>query len=257
MIEIDQTNDHNQKVVALIPAYNEVLSIADVAKRVLAQNVKLIVVDDGSTDGTVEALKYLDVQVICHETNSGKAASLMTGFKAALSDPDIAGVVTLDGDGQHQPEDISKMIEAYQQHPGQIIIGSRLHDREQFPPERLRANEIANFWISWAAGYAIEDSQSGFRFYPTELLRNTSISHDRDRSFVFESEILIRAARSGIKSHAVPIPAIYDSENHRPSHFRPVADIVLIVRMVAWQLISRAMYPQGLYQLLREKCKKT
>lgn len=248
-----KTNYTSGEVVVLIPAYNEAATIADVATRVLSQNVALIVVDDGSSDETAAALSGLNVQLIRHPTNCGKAASLMTGFQAALANPNVEAVITLDGDGQHRPEDLAAIIEAYRTYRDKIIIGSRLHDREQFPPERLRANEIANFWISWAAGYAIEDSQSGFRCYPASLLRKIAISHAKNRSFVFESEILIRAARLGIQSYAVPIPAIYDAKNQRPSHFRPVADIVLIVRMVAWQLISRGMYPQGLFRVWQEK----
>ncbi len=158
-------------------------------------------------------------------------------------------VISLDGDGQHRPEDIPLLIEASIQNPGKIIIGSRAMDKGHVPKERLIANRIANFWISWAAGYPIEDSQSGFRLYPAELLKKINIETSRQKSFVFESEILIEAATQGVGSRSVSIPAIY-APDRRPSHFHPVRDIVSITRMVAWRLLRSGLAPVGLLRSL-------
>jgi len=108
---------------------------------------------------------------------------------------------------------------------------------------------VADFWISWAAGYSFADSQSGFRVYPASLLSRVKIKHGKVRSFVFESEILIEATRSGHRSLAVPIEALR-RPGARPSYFRPVLDIARITCMVGWKLISRGMYPIGLYRSL-------
>lgn len=242
-------------VVVVIPAYNEAHTIAAIADRATAQLGsdigQVIVVDDGSTDGTADVLSNHLVEVLRHRSNRGKGASLMTGFRAAI-ESGASAVVTLDGDGQHRPEDIPRLIEKSKVFPRSIIIGSRLGDRATIPKARYHANTIANFWISWASGYWIEDSQSGFRLYPQEVLKAVGERQASD-GFALESEILIDAARAGFRSIPIDIPAIYFGGAKRASHFRPVADISKIVIMVAWKLISRGMNPLGLSRMLAEK----
>jgi glycosyltransferase involved in cell wall biosynthesis len=227
----------------VIPAYNEAATIRDVVTRARATCEHVIVVDDGSTDGTTQILSSLPVTVLTHGTNRGKAAALWSGFQYALG-AGAAGVITLDGDGQHRPEDIPRLREAARRHPGCIVIGARLVGRDAAPRKRYYANCVANFWISWAAGYRISDSQSGFRYYPAALLRRVRVPHDRAHGFVFESEILIEAARLGVRSVPLAIAAIY-APNARASHFRAVVDVVRITRMVAWELLSRGLSPLG------------
>lgn len=231
------------RVTIVIPAYNEAATIRDVVTRTLAQCPRVIVVDDGSTDTTVEKLSGLNVTLLRHDVNRGKAAALFSGFERALADGTDA-VITLDGDAQHRPEDIPRIIAAAEKIPNCIIIGSRIANGVDFPKKRYYANCTASFWISWAAGYRIYDSQSGFRLYPASLLRHLRLPHDHAHGFVFESEVLIEAARLGVHSESIPIDAIY-APQARPSHFRSVLDVMRITRMVAWKLLSRAMYPQG------------
>jgi glycosyltransferase involved in cell wall biosynthesis len=229
----------------VIPAYNEVATIRDVAERALRICAQVIVVDDGSVDGTAQSLDGLGVQLLRNDRNLGKAAALWRGAQAALaSGADV--IVTLDGDGQHTPEDIPRLLEAAQRHPGNIVIGARLADRGAIPKLRYFANRAAVFWLSWACGQRLDDSQSGFRVYPAELFRKVSVSHDRQHGFVFESEILIEAARFGHRCSMVPISAVY-RENARASHFRHL-DTLRIIRMVAWKLLSRGLYLQGFYR---------
>lgn len=233
------------EIAVVIPAYNESGTIRDVAQRALAQCRQVIVVDDGSRDGTADAVADLPVVLLRNEANSGKAVSLWRGMQHAIVHGAVA-VITLDADGQHQPEDILRFLEMAANHPDHIIIGSRLADRRAIPTRRYYANRVANFWISWAAGYYIKDSQSGFRLYPASLLKNSKLRVSKARGFVFESEILIEAAKRGVYSLTLPITAIY-KPNARASHFRPVLDIARITRMVAWKLVSRGLYPWGLF----------
>ena len=236
----------NRPIGIVIPAYNEARTIRQIAEKCRLQADLVIVVDDGSSDDTAGQLSGLDIVVLRNETNMGKAATLWRGMEEALA-RGMEGVITLDGDGQHHPEDIPRFLEAWKQYPEDMIIGSRLANKMAFPPKRYYANKVANFWISWAAGYPIEDSQSGYRLYPARLVRELNLRRSRSSSFVFESEILIAAARRGIRSHPIAIEAIY-ADDARPSHFSSVWDIVRITRMVAWRLFTGGLCLPGLYR---------
>ncbi|VAW92643.1 hypothetical protein MNBD_GAMMA23-2461 [hydrothermal vent metagenome] len=240
------------QIAIVIPAFNEHRSIVNVATRALQQAKHVIIVDDGSSDQTLALLQDLQktnnkLVVLANEQNMGKAATLWAGMQYAEK-LNVDAVISLDGDGQHCPEDIPRFIETARQQPNTIIIGARLADKSAIPAKRYYANKFANFWLSWAAGYVIDDSQSGFRLYPSELIRQLTPDIQRAKSFVFESEILISAAKLGVRSIPIKIEAIYNADA-RPSHFRGVTDILLITRMVAWSLFSRGMYPMGLFNI--------
>jgi len=232
----------------VIPAYNEARTIRELAHGALAICPRLIVVDDGSSDGTVDALNGLDVTLLRHTVNQGKAASLRAAFAHALAQG-ARCVVALDGDGQHDPADAPALLAAWQANPSRLVIGSRLHDRSQFPPARYRANKFACFWISWAAGHPIADSQSGFRVYSAAVMAIALDGSVHGNRFTFESEILIEAAERGATTLAVAIPGRYPTHARR-SHFRPVVDIAKIVVMVAGRLLRKGMYPLGLWRSL-------
>ena len=232
----------------VIPGFNEATTIRAVAARAKQHCPNVIVVDDGSTDGTADMLAGLDVTLLRNETNSGKAGSLARGFDYALVQGAV-GVITLDADGQHVPEEISLFLDQAATHPTTFLIGARRSEQRKRWVSRYVANRIADFWIGWAAGLPIEDSQSGFRLYPANLLRTVTLKSDKTRSFVFESEVLIEAARRGIECRNVKI-TVQPRPGLRPSHFRPVVDILRITQMVAWKLLSRGLYLRGLWSWL-------
>lgn len=235
------------KFCVVIPAYNEAATIADIARQALAVCEHVVIIDDGSTDNTADEVRSVEgVVFLQNPENEGKAMTLSRGIVWAL-EQNMDYVITLDGDGQHEPKDIPRFIEMARANPEKIIIGSRMVNKAAFPAKRYYANRIASFWISWTAGYPIEDSQSGFRLYPVELFRKLTIKKARAYGFVFESEILIKAAKLGVKSISIPIDAIYH-EHARPSHFRPVMDIARITLMVMWRMVSRLMNPVGFYK---------
>lgn len=227
----------------VIPAYNEAATVRDVAMRARRQCQHVIVVDDGSTDGTAEALADVGVTVLRNDWNCGKAGSLVRGFNHALAHG-AAGVITLDADGQHAPEEIRVFLEQAKDCPNTLLVGIRRRDQRRASFWRYAANRIADFWIGWAAGKPIEDSQSGFRLYPAPLLRTIKIPHGSERSFVYESEILIETARHGAEIRGVAV-SVTRRPGPSPSHFRPMLDIARIVRMVAWKLVSLEVYPMG------------
>lgn len=241
--------DNAQSYWVVIPAYNEAATVRDVALRARQQCPHVIVVDDGSTDGTAGVLAGLDVTLLRNEKNLGKAGSLCRGFERALAGG-AAGVITLDADGQHAPEEIALFIKQSVDDPSAFLIGARRPDQRKTSFWRYGANRVADFWIGLAAGAPIDDSQSGFRLYPAALLRAMDVPHERSRSFVFESEILIEASRRAMVIRNIPI-AVTPRSGPCPSHFRPVLDIVKITRMVAWKILSRGLSLSGLWCVLR------
>ena len=239
-------------VYVVIPAYNEAATIRTLVDRcrALREVLDVIVVDDGSRDATALIAGERGATVLRHAPNLGKGASLMDGMQAALA-RGATHIVTLDGDGQHRPEDLPRLLDRSREWPGSIVIGSRRASGRAAPRARFIANRVADFWVSWAARHPIDDSQSGFRIYPAELVRRIAARPALARGFAFESEILIDAARLGFHTVAVDIPTIYGDALQRPSHFRPVADITRIVLMVAGKLLAAGMDPVGLWRSLR------
>jgi glycosyltransferase involved in cell wall biosynthesis len=239
------TTNSATRFAVVIPAYNEASTIADLVLQASQFTDLLIVVDDGSKDNTVQVLEKLPVTVLSNPENMGKGNSILRGAEFAI-EQGAELVITLDGDGQHQPKDIPLLLDKAASNPNTIIIAARLRDRHAAPPMRRFANGFADFWISWAAGQRIKDSQSGFRLYPAAIFQRC---YTESGNFVFESEILIDAAHEGIFSMSIAIDTVYH-QNARASHYRPAADTWAIVVMVAGKLINRGFYPLGLLRSL-------
>ncbi|MCB1776470.1 MAG: glycosyltransferase family 2 protein [Candidatus Competibacteraceae bacterium] len=235
-------------VAVVIPAFNEAATIADIVGRARRQVATVIVVDDGSWDDTAHQAQSAGAQVLCQPMNQGKGAALWRGMQEALLSG-VDAVMTLDGDGQHCPEDLPKLLEMHQVQPKRLIIAARLAHRDRAPPLRRFANGMADFWISWAAGCPICDTQSGFRLYPAALLRKLPPPGNQRGGFVFESEVLIRAAHHGHYPATVGIATLYHAQG-RPSHYQPWRDTLRIIAMVGWKLIKRGLYPLGLLRSL-------
>ncbi len=243
------------KYLVLIPAYNEEATIKALLEAVIQQQPDhIVVVNDASNDRTAEILvsyaDYPEITILHNASNLGKAGSLWCGFDRAM-EYQVDVVITMDGDGQHRAEDILLLLNKYQEYPGSLIIGARQRDLSTQPLGRFLANRFANFWISWAAGYGVPDSQSGFRLYPVSLLRKIEGLRESD-GFVFESEVIIEAAWQHVYVKTVAIPVIYH-KNRRPSHFKPWQDIKKITKMVAGRLKKRNFSLFDLYAALAQK----
>ena len=215
-------DNRHKHIACVIPAYNEVHTIAKVVAGVRRYVAWVIVVDDGSVDGTADKLVGLPVTLLNNPITSGKASSIVRGARAALQ-AGAEAIITIDADGQHCPEDIPRLIAMAERHPGTIVIAARVRGRSTAPALRRFANRLADFWISWAAGYRIADSQSGFRLYPAQVFNQTQKFYGLRAGFVFESEILIDAAHRGHRSVSVPVDSIYRPDG-RASHYRPIVD---------------------------------
>lgn len=214
----------NERYCVLIPCLNEEKAIGGVVQSALALGLPVIVVDDGSDDRTPEIVGALPVTLLRHDHRRGKGEALRTGFREA-NRQGFDAVVTMDGDGQHLASDIPAILDAAARHPGSVVIGARLLDRERQPPGRRRANAVADWGISCACARPIADTQSGQRFYPRAVLELVDIPAEH---FVFEAALLITACRErdvGVVS--VPIASRYEGD-FRLSHFNPVRDVTRI-----------------------------
>ncbi len=232
----------------VIPALNEALRIREVVEGALRQCPNVILIDDGSDDGTAEAVADLPVTVLRRATRLGKGAGLRDGFAEALR-RGLAAVIAMDGDGQHSADDIPRLLAAGNRYPGWIVIGARLRKRANQPTHRRIANHFGDWGIAWGTGYQIADSQSGQRLYPADVCR-LGCSGIPGEDFVFEAQLLMSAAQQlGTRCVSVPIEARY-SEIHgaptfRPSHFRPLRDLWRITSHIVAQCVRRG----GLWQV--------
>jgi glycosyltransferase involved in cell wall biosynthesis len=233
----------------VVPAYNEQATIQAVIRSIQPFCPRIIVVDDASVDATAELAKAAGAEVVRHTANQGKANALLSGFRAALAS-DVDFVITMDGDGQHDPDGIAGLINAHQQYgPESFVIAARLEDRSHAPKTRVMANKIADFWVSWAAGQPVVDSQSGFRLYPRSLLQRLPATHPSHSGFVFESEVIIQASEAQHPLVFVLTRSIYPTAR-RASHFNAWYDISRITVMIAKRLLRGMLKLPNLYRAL-------
>jgi glycosyltransferase involved in cell wall biosynthesis len=198
----------------LIPVYNHSATIKKVVEGTLKQCPKVVVVDDGSTDAKVtDILKETKVKVITHEKNLGKGAALRTGAEYIKKQGGLY-IVTLDADGQHNPEDISHFLPHMDKKADKIVIGTRKFDSENVPERSKFGRKFSNFWINFETGCRVRDSQSGFRAYPTSLLVNEKYCSDH---YAFETEILVRGVWDGLDIVNVDISVFYP-EREKKDH---------------------------------------
>ncbi|NLC60100.1 MAG: glycosyltransferase family 2 protein [Gammaproteobacteria bacterium] len=224
-----------EDVAVVIPALNEALRIREVVSDALAHCPRVIVVDDGSDDGTADLIADLPVTVLRHPERMGKGASLRDGFAEALRQGARA-VATMDGDGQHCGADIPRMIDSANRHPGCVIVGARLRKRGCQPWYRRLGNDFGDWGISWACGFRMVDTQSGQRLYPARACAMDVPGE----GFVFEAQMLISSARQlGLGVVALPVDTRYAGPEHefRKSHFRLWHDLRLITTHVVLQIL--------------------
>jgi glycosyltransferase involved in cell wall biosynthesis len=209
----------------LIPAFNEELHIAEVVGGVRRHVGKVIVVDDGSVDRTAEIAASSGAEVIRHEKNLGKGASLKTGMKKAFAEG-FDPVIIVDADAQHDPAEIPLFLEAARRGEADVVVGNRMGSTKGMPPVRYLTNLITSFFISLLAGQRVPDSQCGYR-----LIRKNAFEKMRLKTARYETEgeMLIEAARAGCRIDSIPVKTIYGIEK---SAINPFRDTFRFVRLV-------------------------
>jgi glycosyltransferase involved in cell wall biosynthesis len=207
-----------ERIQALVPAHNEAPRIRAVVEGA-ARHVTVLVVDDGSTDQTATIAESAGARVIRQSPNQGKGAALRAGFRAAL-DAGVEAVITLDGDGQHDPAEIPTFLGTYawrgvDGRATELIVGRR--DFRRMPPVRRTSNLLGTMVLSGALGKWIPDNQSGYRLIGRRLM--AAMLESRDSGFAFEVEMIAVCLREKWPIDWVPIRTIYGDET---SHIRPM-----------------------------------
>ena len=222
-MRIDRTN-----VAALIPCYFEEKHIREVAARALAQLDTVLVVDDGSTDGTERAARAAGVEVIRHPVNQGKGAAIKTGLRELSARAGTEYALILDGDGQHRPEEIPNFLAAANATRAPLLVGTRMSDTRRMPFVRRTTNRFMSWQISRVCGQEVPDSQCGFRMVHRDLA--PVMMAIATTKFDYETEMLVVASRRGARIAAVPISTIYGDE---VSKIHPVRDTARFFAMMA------------------------
>jgi len=234
----------------IVPTYNNQKTLKKVLDSILDFTTNVIIINDGSTDSTSEILKsYSQLTQIHHPKNLGKGRALRNGFRKAL-ELDFEYAITIDSDGQHFAADIPVFLEAIQDEPNALLIGSRNMTQENVPKKSSFGNKFSNFWFKFETGIKLDDTQSGFRLYPLRLLPKRFYTN----KFEFEIEVIVRAAWKGIVVKNIPIQVLYDPAE-RVSHFRPFRDFTRISILNTVLVTNALLYikPRDFFRRAKKK----
>lgn len=229
--------------VVVVPTYNNAETVVGVLRRIEALGLSIIVVNDGSTDDTAERLsRWVQgvpiARVFTHEQNPGKAAAMLTGFQIALQ----AGhthAVTIDSDGQLDPEEIPLLLDAARANPRALVLGVRSLETENYPLGSRIGRRFSNLAIFLECGRRVYDSQCGLRAYPLRLIECVRCRANR---FGWEAEVITLAAWAGFDIVQVPVTCRYAPRGQHKSHFRTWVDTRRGLALHA-RLLARAMLP--------------
>lgn len=211
------------KILGIIPAYNEAGKIGEVVSAA-SKHLPILVVDDGSRDETAQIAESAGAKVFRQNPNQGKGLALRAGFLHAI-EAGFQAVVTLDADGQHDPNEIPTFLTAFRDTRADLIIGER--DFTQIPPIRRMANSLGKWSFSWAVGQPISDNQSGYRLISSRMMK--AVLGSRESGFEFEVEMIVICIQRGYRLEGVPIRTIYGGEG---SHIQPLKHTLEFTRMV-------------------------
>ena len=211
--------------IVIVPTYNNRGTIADVISGLKEYSSDIMIVNDGSTDDTLDILNGIeDIQVQSYQVNKGKGYALKYGLGKAY-EQGFRYAITIDADGQHFADDLPVFIDRIEEVPDSLLIGARNLTADNMPGKNTFANKFSNFWYKVETGQELSDTQSGYRLYPLDKIQNIHFFTSR---YEFEVEIIVRAAWRGVNVENVPIKVYYPPVEERVSHFRPFHDFFRI-----------------------------
>lgn len=213
------------RIAVAVPAYQAARTVGPVVTRARALVADVLVVDDGSTDGTAAVARAAGAEVHRVDTNRGKGNALREAF-GILFERGFSAVVTMDADGQHLPEEIPHLLRAAAE--ADLVLGTRDHLFAEMSAVRRTANRLSSQAISFAAGRPLSDVQTGFRLYTRDLIARTGFPESR---FEAESAVVVRAVRLGLRVRTTPV-RLANADGRASSHYRPLVDSVRIAAAV-------------------------
>lgn len=238
-----------------MPTYNNQQSLKSVVIDLLGYTDHLLIVNDGSTDNTLEILEgFPSVKILHFKENKGKGTALRHGFKAA-GKLGYEYAITIDSDGQHYPDDLDIFLSELEKRevngPEILLVGDRNMGRRGIPGKSSQGNTFSNFWYLVVTGYQLHDTQSGYRLYPLKVVNSIKLY---TRKFELEIEVIVKASWRKVEVRNVPIKVFYQEEN-RVTHFRPFKDITRIVILYMWFVLVSFFYihPRNKYQDFKDK----
>ena len=229
------TSPEHKRILAVIPCYNEELSIGNVVSKTKLYVDEVVVVNDGSRDNTSQVAQEAGANVLVHKKNKGKSAAIRTGFQYALAN-NFEYVITIDGDGQHNPEEIPAVLKNVLENGHDISIGFRSGVRTEMPLWRRIGKRVLDYTTSFGGGGKVTDSQCGFRAFNKKAVESLS-RHMNGESFTAESEQLIKANQLGLEVGEAPITCKYKDLD--TSTKTPTAHGVSVLSYVIWLVAQK------------------
>lgn len=245
--EITEAFEH-LKVCVIIPTYNNAPTIASIINNVLEYTPNLLVINDGSTDGTRKIIAEIpNIYTVNYEPNRGKGRALRTGFKKAI-ELGYQYAITIDSDGQHFAKDLPVFIKKLQEEGPALIMGARnMSTAENVPGKSSFGNKFSNFWYKVETGIDLPDTQTGYRLYPLKPIGKMRFF---TKKYEFEIEVIVRLAWAGVKVVSVPITVYYPPAAERISHFRPFKDFsrISIVNTLLVTICFFYIWPRNFFR---------
>jgi len=233
----DDNREMRRALAAVIPCYNAGHRVRPVVEKVLRHLEQVLVVDDGSTDGAVEAMADLPARVVRLPANRGKGHALLAGFGESLQRPETQAVCVLDADGQHNPDELPRLYSAFLEEQADLVIGSRVFTTGNVPFRSRFGNTVTIAATRLLLGHRLPDTQCGFRLLSRRFAEEVVKTVQGGR-YETEMEIIVRAVRGPWRVATVPIATIYEAGNPS-SHFHKLRDSALIYRRLLGATMRR------------------
>lgn len=214
------------RIWVIVPAYNEAGHLKQFLPKIKEKDLSVLAIDDGSADETyLAAKKHADI-VIKNQKNFGKGLSLRKGIDYLTENKYFDYLITMDADGQHNPDDLDKFIKEAKEKSA-FVIGNRMGNPKNMPKTRVITNSFMSWLISKIAGQKIPDSQCGYRLIKREVIEKLTMS---TKKFEIETEMLINISKLGYKIKSIPIESIY--HKNVSSKIKPISDTFRFIKFI-------------------------